>query len=75
MMRVGEVARRLDVSDKAVYALIAAGRLRAYRIGGSYRIDEQQLRDYLAGTVTGPAPAPPTPPPPRSPRLRWLSAD
>lgn len=76
MMRVGEVARRLDVSGKAVYALIAAGRLRAYRIGGSYRIDEQQLRDYLAGAVTGPPPAPPPPPPPpRAPRLRWLSAD
>lgn len=76
MMRVADVAERLDVSGKAVYALIAAGRLRAYRIGGSYRIDEQQLHDYLAGVVTGPAPAPPPPPPPSpAPRLRWLSAD
>lgn len=53
MMRVSEVARRLDVSGKAVYALIASGKLRAYRIGGSYRVDEHQLREFLDGAVTG----------------------
>ena len=68
MMRVAEVARRLDVSAKVVYALLESGRLRAYRVGtgrGSYRVTEDHLRDYLEGTVTD-APisasvAPPTP--------------
>ena len=62
-MRVGEVARRLDVSDKAVYALIASGKLRAYRIGGAYRVDDRQLREFLDAAVTGPG-SPPTPPAP-----------
>lgn len=55
MMRVAEVARRLDVSDKVVYALLESGRLRAYRVGagrGSYRVTEDQLRAYLESTLT-----------------------
>ena len=46
-MRVGEVARRLDVSDKAVYALIASGKLRAYRIGGAYQIGRASCRERV----------------------------
>ena len=67
MMRVGEVARRLDVSGKTVYRLIASGSLGAHRIGGEYRVSEQQLHAYLESTVVGgPAATPaPLPSPPR----------
>lgn len=56
MMRVAEVARRLDVSAKTVYSLLEGGRLRCYRVGngrGSYRVTEEHLRDYLEGVAIG----------------------
>lgn len=59
MMTVSTVAERLDVSDACVYAIIAAGDLRCYRIGvgrGAIRISEEQLQDYLDKKETGEKP-------------------
>jgi len=47
MMTVGELAGRLAVSRSKVYALIEAGTIGHYRIGGSIRVSEEQLTAYL----------------------------
>ncbi len=67
-MRVREAAARLEVSPATVYALVASGRLRCYRVGmgrGCIRISDDQLAAYLesAEPVARPAPTP-------APRLR-----
>jgi excisionase family DNA binding protein len=51
-MTVRETAKRLEVSQSTIYALVAAGRLRCVRHGlkrGVIRITEQQLADYMDG--------------------------
>ena len=50
-MTVKAAATRLEVSQSTIYALVAAGKLKAHRIGlgrGCVRISDQQLADYLA---------------------------
>lgn len=50
MMRVSEVAKRLQVSKSMVYALVDNGKLVAHRVGlgrGTIRISETDLNDYL----------------------------
>jgi excisionase family DNA binding protein len=52
-MTVRQCAQRLEISPSLVYALIAAGKLRASRHGlgrGCIRVSEEQLADYLAAT-------------------------
>lgn len=51
-MNVRGAATRLEVSPATVYALVASGRLRCYRVGmgrGSIRIAEEHLQEYLEG--------------------------
>lgn len=50
MMKVNEVAERLQVSDSIVYGLVEAGKLIAHRIGlgrGAIRISEDDFQAYL----------------------------
>jgi len=44
---VGEVARRLRVSNMTVYRLVKAGELPAVRVGRGYRIRESDVTRYL----------------------------
>jgi excisionase family DNA binding protein len=58
-MTVRQAARRLEVAPSTVYALVAAGKLRASRHGvgrGTIRISEEQLTAYQneAGGVPAP---------------------
>lgn len=46
LMSVFEVSEHLQVSQRTVRRWIADGRLRAARVGGHYRIREQDV-DYL----------------------------
>lgn len=70
MMKVEDVAGRLNVSDSFVYDAIADGRLKHHRLGrgrGGIRVSEEQLAAYLRDTERGgkseePAPKPVTPP-------------
>lgn len=51
-MTVKQVAHRLEVSPATVYGLVAAGRLKCYRIGsgrGVIRIGEEHLAEFLKG--------------------------
>ena len=47
LMTVAEVARAMRVSKMTVYRLVHAGDLPAVRVGRSYRVDENAVRDYL----------------------------
>jgi excisionase family DNA binding protein len=55
MMTVKTVAKRLQMSMACVYAVIAAGEMRCYRIGtgrGAIRVSEEQLQEYLVSVET-----------------------
>jgi excisionase family DNA binding protein len=47
LMTVAEVARAMRVSKMTVYRLVHAGDLPAVRVGRSYRVNENAVRDYL----------------------------
>jgi excisionase family DNA binding protein len=71
-MTVKQAAEKLEVSQATVYALVASGRLRCYRVGmgrGCIRITDEHLAEYLKGTEPVIAPAPS---PPRHVRLKHL---
>ena len=51
MLKVSQVAEKLNVSESIVYALITAGRLGSHRIGvgrGTIRVSTEDLEAYLA---------------------------
>ena len=52
-MRVPEVAQRLGLSRSTVYELMAAGRLRAVRIGVAVRIPTAELERFVRELATG----------------------
>ena len=47
MLTVTEVAERLGVSSKTVTRLITEGKLKAYRFGNHYRIEENDLNEFI----------------------------
>ncbi len=51
-LTAAEVAGQLRVSTMTVYRLIKAGQLPAVRVGKSYRVREDDVDRYLAGTYT-----------------------
>lgn len=53
MLKVADVAQRLNVSQSKVYELIEAGDLAHHRIGGAIRVSEEQLAAFLDGTKRG----------------------
>jgi excisionase family DNA binding protein len=58
LLKIPEVAKRLNVSTSFVYDLIAEGRLRHHRLGrgqGAIRVSEEQLAAYLASCESAPA--------------------
>lgn len=55
LLQVEDVAARLSISTKTVRRLIAAGKLRAIRLGRrALRVSEADLQAYLAGTTNRP---------------------
>jgi excisionase family DNA binding protein len=51
-LTVAEVADHLRVSSLTVYRLIEAGDLRALRVGRSFRINEDDLDQFLGTRYT-----------------------
>lgn len=50
LLKITEVAKRLNCSLSNAYALVAAGELEAYRVGkgkGGLRFDERQIQAFL----------------------------
>jgi excisionase family DNA binding protein len=59
LLTVKDVAERLSASESFVYARIADGSLRHYRLGkgqGGVRVSEEQLQEYLKGCEGGSGP-------------------
>ncbi|HWB08664.1 MAG TPA: helix-turn-helix domain-containing protein [Pirellulales bacterium] len=47
LLKVSEVAKRLNLSASKVYQLIEQNRLPHYRLDGTIRVSEEQLADFL----------------------------
>jgi excisionase family DNA binding protein len=68
-LTVKQAAVRLEVSQATVYALVAAGKLRCYRVGlgrGQIRITDEHIAEYLGKAETRLA----EPQPQSAPRLK-----
>jgi len=58
-VKLPEVARRLDVSEKTARRMVKSGKLPAVFVGGAYRVSEEDLAEYLEGArvdLSGKAP-------------------
>lgn len=51
-LTVAEVAEEMRVSRMTVYRLVHAGELPAIRVGKSFRVPDEALRQYLEASVT-----------------------
>jgi excisionase family DNA binding protein len=49
LWRAEQVAQRFEISRSKTFELLKEGRLRSVRIGGSRRIPESAVREFLAG--------------------------
>ena len=58
-MKVGQVAKRLNLSASKVYAMVESGALSHHKFGGAIRISEEQLTAYLESTRRERGPAVP----------------
>jgi excisionase family DNA binding protein len=70
-LKLPEVARRLDVSEKTARRMVKSGSLPAVFIGGAYRISEEALAEYLENAKVEPGKAQ-APPSPEQPSLNGL---
>lgn len=50
MLRVKQVAERLNLSESKVYELIERGKLSHHRMDGAIRVSEEQIAEYLEET-------------------------
>ncbi len=57
-LKIPEVARRLDVSEKTARRYVKDGTLPSVFVGGAYRVSEEDLGDYLEGAKVQPGKAP-----------------
>jgi len=51
LYRVEEVANALDIGRTKVFDLIRSGQLASVKVGGSRRITEQAIEDYIDALV------------------------
>jgi len=62
-LKIPELARRLDVSEKTARRYVKAGALPSTFIGGAYRVTEEDLEAFLHGAEVKPGDASPKAPP------------
>ena len=56
MLKISEVAARLNLSESSVYELVEAGKIVVHRFGkcrGAIRISEDDLRTYIESCRVG----------------------
>ena len=58
LLRISDVARMLKISRSKAYQLVSQGKLPAYRIEGSIRVSEEDLRKSLVQARSVPPTAP-----------------
>jgi len=49
---VEELAKKLRVCNMTIYRYIKAGKIKAYKIGKEFRIEEQEFNNFLERTKT-----------------------
>ena len=47
MLSIKDVSERLNISERTVRNLLNSGELYGYKIGGIYRVNEEDLNNYL----------------------------
>ena len=52
MLTTGEVAEKLNLSEKTIRNLIDSGELEAHKFGRVYRISEEQLENFIEKSKT-----------------------
>lgn len=50
-LTIAEIVERYRVSKAPVYRAVSEGRLKALRFGGSIRIDEDDLEEYIRAST------------------------
>ena len=50
MLRVDELAKRLNLSQSKIYAMVQRGEIEHHRIGGSIRFSEENIAQLLNET-------------------------
>lgn len=50
MLKVSQVAQRLNLSESKIYQLVEEGRLAHHRFDGAIRVSEEQIAAYLEET-------------------------
>ncbi len=56
MLKVSQVASRLNLSESKVYELVEKGKLEHYRLDGAIRVSEEQLTAFLENSKRGETP-------------------
>ena len=51
-LKAEELATKLDVNVMTIYRYIKSGKLRAYKIGKEYRIDQKDFKAFLNAVST-----------------------
>jgi len=69
VLKISEVAERLNLSPSKVYEIVAGGKLIAHRFDGSLRISEEDLQSYIESCRA----SRPCLEPPKQSRLKHLS--
>jgi excisionase family DNA binding protein len=54
-LSVDDVAERFQISRTTTYGLLLAGKLRAYKVAGQWRISEEQIETYLRSVENKPS--------------------
>ncbi len=65
-LKLAEVARKLDVSEKTARRYVKSGEIPSVFIGNKYRVSEDDLQEYIRGAKVHPVGVRPKSPPPRS---------
>ena len=50
MLKVSDLAKRLNLSESKIYQLVEEGKLAHHRFGGAIRFSEEQIAAYLDET-------------------------
>lgn len=48
MLKIKELAQRLNITPMTAWKLVKAGKIRAYRVGSSWRVPPDAVEEYLA---------------------------
>lgn len=47
MLSLSEVAKKLGLHYNTIYSFVRLGKLKAYKFGRSYRVEEVELKKYI----------------------------